>query len=239
MSESEHVAQGEDEGHSSKPKPDRRSVSVIGLSIVSALNIACLAFVVFHYIGHENAATQSPPDLHTASSEPISPMPRRPVVTPKNVAENQNATSTIGVLGNIGFAPTSKRVISIASGIDDIPLPPSEPPAQKLAAHSDDSKVKSDTLETAKIDAGAWVQLGALSTKATATSYWAHLAEKHRAILDGQASPQYIGPETVGGSLFHIRLGPMNDAEAEKLCEQLQSDGADCFCIRSPAGKVS
>ena len=234
MSESEHVAQGEDEGRLSEPKPDRRSVSVVGLSIVSALNIACLAFVVFHYIDHGGTAPQSPPDLRTVASEPIGPMPRRPAVTPKNVVENQNTTPTIGVLGNIGFAPTSNRIISIASGIDDLSLTPSDPTLPELADKPNGSRGKSDNLRAANTDTSAWVQLGALSTKATATSYWAHLAEKHGAILDGQAPPQFVGPETVGGALFHIRLGPMDETKADQLCEQLQSDGADCFCIRSP-----
>ncbi len=238
MSELEHGAMGEHESRSPHPKSERRPASVIGLSIVSALNIICLAFVAFHFVGHKSGTNQPPAGDQSTLSKTVSPMPSRPEAIPVTNLDNPRPNSSVGVLGNIDFAQTSKRVIAIASGIDEMTL---VPPEQASSGSSDsDDKPRAELKDASKTTIGKeyWVQLGALSEKVTATSYWSHLAKKHKVLLSSQA-PRYVGPETVGGSLYHLRVGPMAAKQAKKLCEGLQSEGADCFCVGPSTGNAS
>jgi hypothetical protein len=238
MPEPEHGAIDEQSSRSSKPKSDRRSVSVIGLSIVSALNIACLAFVIFHFVGHEGGGSLSPAGDRMATTDPVSPMPLRPIAATVSGAHDRQAIESIRALGNIEFARTSRLAIAIASGVDETPLPASSQPSRGTPQLSKAQPGATHELHAKNDVPGHWVQLGALSKEATAHSYWSHLRKKHKTLLDGQ-TPQYFGPDAVGGSLYHIRLGPMTAGEAEGLCKKLLSDGADCYCVRPSAKKAS
>lgn len=76
--------------------------------------------------------------------------------------------------------------------------------------------------------AGHWVQLGAMSNEAAARRYWSDLKSRHGATLEQQEA-RYFGPDDVGGSLHHVRLGPMERASAVALCRELQAKSVDCF----------
>jgi hypothetical protein len=230
MSEPEDGNIGEQSGHPIHPEPGRRQASVIGLSVVSALNIICLAFVAFHFVGHEDQTGRS------ELSEPLSPMPRRPLQLPQQEALPAPPAGSVGVLGNIDFAPMTQRVIAIASGFDEdisSTLEPSSPTT--LAALPQEPTERIDTMTT---DPKSWVQLGALSRETTARSYWSSLAKKHKSLLDGWP-PRYFAPDTVGGSLYHLRVGPMAPDQAAKLCNGLKSAGTDCYCIGPQIKKTS
>lgn len=237
MSEPEHGATDEEAGGPRRQGSERRQVSVIGLSIVSVLNVLCLAFVVFHFVGHESGDAQSVAVDQSVSSQPINPMPQRPKATSGTGLDNPRPTGSVGVLGNIDFAPTTQSVIAIASGVDGTSSLDTEPELPGLTVVP--ATKKADPIEeTATIDTEYWVQLGALSNETTAKSYWSRLSKKHDVLLDGR-TPQYFGPDSVGGSLFHLRVGPMGAEQAEKLCRNLQSEGADCFCVGPSIDKMS
>lgn len=218
-----HTTEGRDDGSPSS-RHGRRSPSILGLSIVSGLNVISLAFLAYHFAGHpyEMAAPQAANELRVAT-------------TPLQKSEAVGTPETIS--GNIDLVPISKLVVSIASGFDIT--------GGELADQRDGgpmiptAAVQSGTTAPARPDtsSGHWVQLGALSKEATARRYWSGLKQRHATLLRGR-EPLYFGPMDVGGSLYHIRLGPMAGAAAARLCKELAADDADCFCV-SPDNKRS
>lgn len=220
-----HATEGRSDGSPSCGH-DRRSPSVLGLSIVSGLNVVSLAFLAYHFAGHPDETT-SPPAERPAVNDLM-------VATPSLPRADVVGTSET-VRGNVDLLPSTKRIISIASGFD---IEDEE---------RDDRQAGGPTTPAAVVTTGAvrstesdmspghWVQLGALSKETTARRYWSGLKQRHAALLRGQ-EPRYFGPEDVGGSLFHIRLGPMDSDAAVDLCEALTAENADCFGIAPEGG---
>lgn len=199
----------------------RRSPSILGLSIVSGLNVVSLAFLAYHFAGHSGEMTAPPVEQPAANdllvATPLSPMPD-PIEPATNTAS-----------GNVGLAPSSKRIISIASGFDIEDEERKGEPMTPIAAV--DAGVQPNRLG---MSSGHWVQLGALSEETTARRYWSELKRRHAALLSN-LEPHYFGPEDVGGSLYHIRLGPMTGDAADDLCAALVADNGDCFSINPGA----
>ena len=233
MSKPEDGAAGETSNRLPRQNHERRQVSVIGLSIVSALNIVCLALVAFHHLGHGSNANQSAANDRSGTPETLNPIPPR-LSSPSAIgSDNPHPVGSVGVLGNIDFAHVEQRIIAIASGVEEATLPSSEIDLRWSSAERAGQQADFITTEMPKTDSGFWVQLGALSKETTAKSYWSHLSKKHAGLLNGQ-TPRYYGPDDVGGSMYHLRVGPMASDQAEWLCESLQSEGADCFCVAPP-----
>lgn len=209
---------------------DRRLSSVLGLSIVSALNVACLAFLVFHYIGHQSESGMIA-DFDGLGLQPLPPLTR-----PATVVNQRHPSGLNDVSGNVELVPASKLIIGIASGIANTA------PIDQTSSGSVDAIETATFLPLAatrsKGHAEHWIQLGALSKEVTATAYWSTLKKRHAALLQSR-TPHYFGPNEVGGSLYHIRLGPMVETMANELCDKLRADGADCFCVRSPDNGIS
>jgi cell division septation protein DedD len=79
------------------------------------------------------------------------------------------------------------------------------------------------------------VQIGALTNDATAKRFWSRLEKRHAALLEGKGH-RIFGPAEVGGSLHHLRIGPMTEEGAAGLCAELQAEGVDCFEMRVEVG---
>lgn len=229
MATSKHSPAGKQGDNPQPSESNRRLPSFLGLSIVSALNVVCLAFLVLHFIAHQNQASRIPVDFTIAGIDGLDAISLHPL-TRSATAANQNHASELNyATGNIELVPTSKLVIGIATGMQE-----------PVGREDNDFVEVVETVTSVPLVAtrsneyaGHWVQLGALSKKATATYYWSSLKNRHAILLQGQ-TPRYFGPSDVGGNLYHIRLGPMVKDVAKGLCDRLRTDGADCFCVRSP-----
>lgn len=218
MSAPEHPVTGKP-GEPPQPSDGApRSASILGLSIVSGLNVISLAFIAYHYAGHPDALPAAPTggptsgDLMTAGQS----WPPAGLVT-----------TTASAFGNVDLLPASKHVIEIASGIVNEHGSLTE--RQEAATVS--RPRTAETSAEAGDRPGYWVQLGALSKEDTAHRYWTTLKRRHATLLQNQ-EPRYFGPADGGGDLFHIRLGPLEGDAASGLCEKLEAEGADCFCVR-------
>ena len=196
----------------------RRPASIVGLSIVSGLNVLCLAFLAYHFAGH--------PDQPEVGPAETSPLGETMMATPSS----SEPTEDIG--GNIDLAPASKLVLSIASGIMVTESDPDGQGDSRRVVPSNFSVDRNSTPAQGDQPAEHWVQLGALSKEIVARRYWSDLKRRHAALLESR-EPRYFGPAEVGGSLYHVRVGPMSVEAASTLCGQLVTDGADCFCIGS------
>ena len=203
------------------PRSDRHIPPIFGLSVVSGLNIACLAFMTYHFTTHPPDQVILPVE-HSAASE----------VSDALVQTTDSVTLGSGpdVRGNVDLASANKKVISIASGfsmLDGGLIDRRENVSQTLSMSYESAEDKAkDTNESLS----HWVQLGALSKKTTAHRYWSGLKLRHQLLLHDR-EVRYFGPEEIDGSLYHVRLGPMTGEAATELCEKLKTEGADCFCI--------
>ena len=223
-----HAAEGRSDGSPSCGH-GRRSPSVLGLSIVSGLNVVSLAFLAYHFAGHPDETTSPPAEQPAANGLMVATpsLPRSDVVGTSETAR-----------GNVDLLPSTKRIISIASGFD---IENDErDDRQEGGPTTPAAAVAAGVVRSAKSDMQSehWVQLGALSKETTARRYWSGLKQRHAALLRGR-EPRYFGPEDVGGSLFHIRLGPMDGDAAADLCEALTAKNADCFRIGPESGMTT
>jgi cell division protein FtsN len=76
------------------------------------------------------------------------------------------------------------------------------------------------------------LQLGAYSGRAQAEKGWSDLQAKHGALL-ASLSPLIEEAQSNGKTVFRLRLGPMGDADAKKLCVDLKARGTACFIARN------
>lgn len=159
--------------------------SIMGLSLVSALNISCLIFIAHHFTTHDNE--------------------------PGWTGEVKLRS------GNVSFEPASANLLAIASHIQPTSVMHEVSRVEEIRTTSTalsalDGKVRGDPAPQhgTKEAKGPehWVQLGALSKIATARAYWSTLQKNYAGLL-GSYQPVFVGPDQVGGSLHHIRLGPL------------------------------
>ncbi|MGI9501711.1 MAG: SPOR domain-containing protein, partial [Geminicoccaceae bacterium] len=153
------------------------------------------------------------------------------------VAGAERSRMAMGVFGNIDFAPMSELVVSVASGIEKA----SGDMSDQQAMNTPPARTTRSAALTSpgdERDPRSWVQLAALSDMDTAERVWSSLKERHTALLSDR-KPRYFGPDEVGGSFYHIRIGPMATDAAMTLCDALEAEGADCFCIYPKAKGMS
>ncbi len=151
-------------------------------------------------------------------------------------AEARMANITHGPIKEIGM-PGMTMDFAIADSVEPSTLPIDTELSLVLERASDLSLVLIDTekkpatastkIQTRQL-AGHWVQLGAMSNEAAARRYWSDLKSRYAATLE-QKEARYFGPDDVGGSLHHVRIGPMERVSAAALCHELQAKNVDCF----------
>ncbi len=215
------------DGHLS-PRGAQQTSRILSLSAVSGLNIACLAFITYHFATHPLDPMVVPGEHSLSSTASDAGVPRSNPV-PISLATDAP--------GNVELVPAAKNVISIVSSF---PLPDRKL-VERREKISTTSTIVEDPTETKVADAGEpldhWVQLGALSKETAAQRYWSALKLRHNSLLQDW-EPHYLGPAEVNGSLYHVRLGPMTGETAAGLCEKLEAEGADCFCIGPHDGEI-
>ena len=225
MSAPQHPASNQPGDDPQPPEALRRSPSVLGLSIVSGLNIISLAFIAFHYSNHAQVPEAAP--------APNSPAEGGLSVANESGPEERPVSTTEGVIGNVNLMPSSRPILEIASAsFEDDDKQTEDQTSDRISQPQ-----VAESLEKMDERAEYWVQIGALSNEGTAKQYWKTLKTRHATLLRDHR-PRYFGPADVGGHLHHIRLGPMSGDAAADLCKRLQIDGGDCFCI-GPPGKKS
>ncbi len=198
------------------PTADSDRRSTLGLFVVSFLNIGCILFVSYHFFNDGDEPGYSQPLSLRA--------------------------------GNISLEPASSIVLPIASAFDlsgtQGPTSAERPDTALTAAASEHSESTTLAMLTPPLSASTepsiadpvqapedhWVQLGALSKTATAHGYWQKLRKNHIGLL-GTFEPTIVGPDQLGGSLHHLRVGPFTARSAVDLCTALQEADTDCFCI--------
>lgn len=189
----------DDNAHEASPSSPASTRSILGMGVVSALNVTCLLFFAYHFTTHDDEpAIAAPLELRS---------------------------------GNVSFEPVSGQLLTIASHVEQARLNNGETTVEKIVAARSTPPIlaqSNGSTETTEL-AVHWVQLGALSKIATARSYWHKLLRDHNDLLS-LYKPSFVGPDQVGGSLYHVRVGPLPAAEAATLCSDLQQTGADCFC---------
>lgn len=207
----------------------RRTPSILGLSIVSGLNVLSLAFIAYHFAGHPDEAPATPADPSSMRERPVVAEPGE---TPEGGVETDLAS------GNVDLVPAQRFILQIAShadmAIETTPHRGEDVPAVSTEARNVEpapaSSPRTEGPAPADRSSRHWVQLGAMSKESTARRYWSGLKTRHGSLLRDRDA-RYFGPDDVGGSLFHIRLGPMTGDAAAELCKALVAEGSDCFCI--------
>ena len=194
----------------------RKPPSILGLSIVSGLNLICLGFIAFHFVGHpDEPASAEPPQASEVAGVATPPKTQAIVAIARKPK------------GNVDFLPAPKHVLSIASHIDGI-----ETVLAKRRTEGETVISAAATPKNPQKPPKHWVQLGALSEEASAKRYWSDLKARHESLFRDQ-EPRYFGPSDVGGGLYHIRLGPMASEDATAFCRKLKAQGADCFRVNA------
>jgi len=194
-----------------EPSSPGKSPSVIGLTLVSALNIACVAFIVFHNTTHDEDSVATDEVERRAGNISLEPTTASLLAIASRIE------------GEILPSEASAAELTVAS------LPPDVDPAWTIPANSPiTGSKKTDAIDVEETQ--RWVQLGALSDPETAHSYWAKLQKKNKELLSDH-QPTVIGPDQAGGSLYHLRVGPFAANHAGHLCQDLQQAGQDCYCI--------
>lgn len=185
-------------------QPASSTKSILGMALVSAINIGCVAFIAFHYTTH---ADETGPTVEIK-------------LPPGNVSLEKSAFNFLTIASNTAQAAPHDPDMEAAA----------ELPAPGVIPSSTGDEPAPDPKMTAATEEQHWVQLGALSKIATARSYWSKLQKNHTSLLNAH-QPNFVGPDQVGGSLFHIRIGPLAAVQAAGLCSDLQQAGTECFCI--------
>jgi hypothetical protein len=211
-----------------------RPISIRVLISVSLLNVICLALIVYNFSSNHQANSDLGSDSN-ATSQLVStdyPLEPRPMVDDVEADTIRNSSRPSSNSGNIGLAPAGPMIIKIASHINHIEMIENEEIALRQASErANDVAGPNQELEPGD-ELRHWVQLGALSRESTARSYWKKLRSRHDHVLRSW-EPRYFSPSDIGkGSLYHLRIGPMAAPAADRLCQNLQADGADCYCIR-------
>ena len=201
------------EDDASKANEDRattaRSIrpSFLGLGLVSALNIGCIAFIAYHFSTehHEPVYAQS---LDTR---------------PEQAAIEPTSSQLLSIVSSVAQANAEEELAKseeIESSFDVSPGTPLQTIEEEAPAEEQVAKLStpSDTemVVTSEYQEDHWVQLGALSKVATARSYWDKLKLNHPELLD-QRQHEIVGPEEAGGKLHHLRVGPLDAGSAESL----------------------
>ncbi len=190
--------------------------SILGLGLVSVLNIGCVAFIAYHFASHRE--------------EPVYAQALE--LRPGNISLEPASTQLLAVASSIEQTSPAEeiaeRLIDLPMPFEASPLPISPQPEQEAMAAAEPDNVSTESGESAETQ--HWVQLGALSRMATARSYWSKLQDNHDVLL-GTYQPAFFGPDQVGGSLYHIRVGPLGESTARALCLDLQQANTDCFCL--------
>lgn len=209
---------------------DQQPISIRNLVVVAMLNIVCMAFIVYHFktTQHHSAMASDRPDPGVERLEDSFPLHPKPV-TEDHAAGAVDSPLSIRGQGNVGFGAMTINIASFVPGIDVI----STDRPDEDGAWKDEGRSLAETpIGRIDTEGDQWVQLGALSRTSTAREYWKKLQSNHEALLQPW-TPRYVGPEEVGGSLYHLRIGPMAASAATKLCNDLKADGAECFCINN------
>lgn len=203
-------ASNTNENESITPSVSSKAPSILGLALVSALNIACVAFVAFHY------TTDADELIVTESVE------RRA----GNISLEPATATLLAIASHIeretGASEAAAAELTVAALPEETEITPAEPSDVSVASSKQYEAMEAEAPER-------WVQLGALSDLGTARSYWSKLQQKSDALL-GSHQPTIVGPDQVGGSLYHLRVGPLPAHHAGNLCLDLKQAGVDCFC---------
>lgn len=192
-------------------QPASSTKSILGMALVSAINIGCVVFIAFHYTTHAN---EPGPTVEIK-------------LPPGNVSLETSAFNFLAIASNTAQASPHNPGMAVATELPEPGMTPS----------STEDEPAPDPEMTAANEEQHWVQLGALSKIATARSYWSRLQKSHTDLLNAH-QPSFVGPDQVGGSLFHIRVGPLAAEQAAGLCSDLQQAGTDCFCIAADGDEL-
>lgn len=196
-----------------------KMASVIGMLLVTALNVGCLLFVGFHFASHPDVPNHAQTIELRHGNVSLEPASGRLLAIASQTAwerPHQRQTEDLPTRPRRSPEPTDT---SLPVAADEPAAPSPAEPAE--LAESDVALAEQDR---------QWVQLGALSDMTTANRYWLKLRKQHATLL-GDLRSKIFEPGMVGGRLFHLRVGPLAAAEASGLCRQLDDAGADCFCV--------
>lgn len=224
--------------------------SILGLSVVSLINLGCIAFIAFHYYWRDDQplATETV-DLRAGNVkfEPVSANlitiashvePASPLLQAS--ATDQVVPSATGILVTVlpdDIAPEPlDSDETLFTPLENSPSSPAEIAETTTPVNAD--SISDETAQpaseesdlTAARTARSWVQLGALSNAETAHTYWKKLRDSNKGLL-GHHQPVIVEPEQAGGSLYHLRVGPFDERRARNLCLGLEEAGVDCFYV--------
>lgn len=110
--------------------------------------------------------------------------------------------------------------------------PTEQPPTPEPAATVPASKVPSNG-KFATDRPLAWVQLAAVSNKNAASTTADAIAKKQAKILEDQTIETHLGELANGKAVYRVRIGPMPDPTARRLCTRLKKNKQSCFVSKA------
>ena len=171
--------------------------------------------------------SEGAPVVTAAPAAPPQPT-ARPAATPQSVVAQPAASGPATVNQPIQLtaptaAPTAPATTPAPAQVAAIPAQPSAPATQGASAQALPSSVAPGDFV---------VQLASLRSQEQARATFSNLQNRFGSILTG-FSPNIQEVDLGDRGIYHrVRLGPMDRADADSLCQRYQAAGGDCFVQR-------
>lgn len=155
------------------------------------------------------------------------PMPPEATPVPPPAASTPPASPPAAVAEPVP-APVETPKPAVPAPATPVTSPPAAPVATPVPATPAPTTAPAPVAATGSTK----LQLGAYSGRAQAEKGWSDLQAKHGALL-ASLTPLIEEAQSNGKTVFRLRLGPMGDADAKKLCADLKARGTACFIARN------
>ncbi|MEM1283893.1 MAG: SPOR domain-containing protein [Pseudomonadota bacterium] len=170
-----------------------------------------------------SATSQTVSATQTATTTPAAPPQptARPATTPQPVVTQPAATTTPG-----------SQPIQLAAPTNAPATPAPAQPVQAQTAAPTTQVASAPALPSSVAPGDFIVQLASLRSEEQARSTFSALQSRFGSILTG-FSPNIQEVDLGDRGIYHrVRLGPMDRADADSLCQRYQAAGGDCFVQR-------
>ena len=131
-------------------------------------------------------------------------------------------------------AETSTLAQAPITVVSDISVPPPPPPAAPAEPAPERPQLDPAAPQIAAlvsaVSGAAVIQVGAFASEVEALQAWDNFQIQHDSLVTGLSQDIQLADLGERGIWYRVRIGPFATRDsASSLCEQLQSEGANCF----------